>query len=116
MGLFDALKQAFENREFDDRTANAVHILLKDRGQAIALKERIDRGDIAFADAARQFSTCPSRSKGGSLGTFSPGQMVPAFDDVCFNPDTEIGAVNVVSTSFGTHLVKVLERAGEPRP
>jgi hypothetical protein len=31
----------------------------------------------AFAQAASQYSTCPSARKGGSLGNFQQGAMVP---------------------------------------
>ena len=89
-----------------------AQILMKNRMQALLLKDQIDAGEISFADAASQFSSCPSSAKGGSLGQFRPGQMVPAFDDVVFDPRTAIGEVNVCSTQFGTHLVKVLERTG----
>ena len=39
-------------------------------------------GQLSFADAARQYSTCPSAARGGDLGSFKPGMMVPQFDEV----------------------------------
>lgn len=44
-----------------------------------------DKLEAAFAKAARSNSACPSAQKGGSLGSFGKGQMVPAFDKVVFN-------------------------------
>ena len=89
-------------------------ILMKDRGQALRLLEQINSNEISFGDAARRFSSCASSGKGGALGQFRPGQMSPAFDALVFDPATEIGEVYVCSTQFGTHLVKVLVRTGDP--
>lgn len=111
MGLFASIKQVLDSVE-DPKSADAVHILMKSRKDALLLKEQIDGGGIGFSEAARQYSTCPSGAKGGSLGRFRPGQMVPAFDALAFDPETELGEINVCSTQFGTHLVKVLERTG----
>jgi peptidyl-prolyl cis-trans isomerase C len=38
----------------------------------------------AFKDVATKYSACPSAKKGGYLGSFKPGQMVPEFDQVVF--------------------------------
>ena len=63
-----------------------------------------------FANAAAQFSACPSASKGGSLGTFGQGAMVPAFDKVVFNE--EVGKVHgPVKTPFGAHLIYIESRS-----
>lgn len=82
---------------FDDRTAKASHVLFGyakyDNGEAdaSALKARIESGDISFADAAKEYSTCPSAARGGDLGTFKKGAMVPEFDAVCFDENTPLG-------------------------
>ncbi len=58
-----------------------------------------------FADLARASSDCPSSSKGGDLGSFGRGQMVPEFETAAFGMD--VGAVSgVVETPFGYHLIK----------
>mmetsp|Transcript_25573 Transcript_25573/g.85718 ORF Transcript_25573/g.85718 Transcript_25573/m.85718 type:complete len:158 (-) Transcript_25573:138-611(-) len=115
MGLLDAFKNAFANAPFDKRSARASHILFKGPGardMAADVKARIEQGELTFANAAREYSACPSRSRGGSLGTFSPGQMVPAFDRLVFDPATQIDEIATVDTNFGTHLVKVEARTG----
>lgn len=114
MGLLDSIIQAFDEIEStsDRKSAVASHILVKSRADALALKEALDLGEMSFSDAAKRYSSCPSAGTGGSLGQFSEGQMAPAFDALVFDPDTEVGAINVCSTSFGTHLVKVIERFG----
>ena len=114
MGLFDSIKNAISDIESASgrKSASAAHILVKKQADALLLKEQIEAGEITFSDAARQYSTCPSSSSGGSLGRFGPGQMARPFDALVFDPDTQLGEVYSCSTAFGTHLVKVLERTG----
>ena len=87
---------------FDDRTAKASHILFSfakyDDGEkdATELKAKIESGELSFADAAKQFSTCPSAARGGDLGTFEKGAMVPEFDAVCFDEATPLGSSAVM--------------------
>ena len=98
------------------QTAVARHILMdqKDIGVLNKLKEKIEKsGDVtvAFGQAAASNSKCPSSKKGGSLGQFGKGAMVPAFDKVVFNEATPIGEVQgPISTPFGVHLILVEER------
>ena len=66
------------------------------------IKDELD-GGADFGALAKQHSDCPSKSEGGSLGKFSPGQMVPAFDKVAFG--LEVGASGVVETPFGYHII-----------
>ena len=58
----------------------ASHILVKDQKTAEMLYQRIKKGE-SFESLARQYSTCPSKSKGGDLGWFSEGQMVAPFEN-----------------------------------
>jgi peptidyl-prolyl cis-trans isomerase C len=88
--------------------ATARHILVPSAEQAEQIKLQISEG-ADFAEMARQHSTCPSSARGGDLGEFSPGQMVKAFNDVCFND--EVGVVHgPVQTQFGFHLIEVTSR------
>lgn len=107
-------------------SAAASHILLsfeqgEDDEAKAAKKTQLEtiRADIlaektTFEDAAKAHSGCPSGAKGGSLGNFGRGQMVPEFETAVFSQD--IDAVGeVVETSFGYHIIKVTgrEEAGE---
>lgn len=82
----------------------ASHILVKDRALAEQLIKRI-RAGANFATLAREYSTCPSKSKGGDLDWFGPGQMVPAFEEAV--KKLSYGSVSgVVRTQFGFHIIK----------
>jgi parvulin-like peptidyl-prolyl isomerase len=100
-------------------SVRASHILLMYQGSARSsatrskaeaeqqikeLKTKID-GGADFAELARAHSDCPSSAKGGDLGQFGRGQMVPAFENAAFSMN--VGDVSgVVETDFGYHLIK----------
>lgn len=97
----------------------ASHILLAftpEDTDATKAKKKKDLADIRedvlaggdFAALAQKKSDCPSKQRGGDLGSFSRGQMVPEFETAAFSQ--EIGKVgDVVETQFGYHLIKVTE-------
>ncbi|MCF7820929.1 MAG: SurA N-terminal domain-containing protein [Mariprofundaceae bacterium] len=74
--------------------------------RANAVKARLDAGE-AFAAVARELSDDKSTAdKGGDLGFFAHGVMLPEFDEVVFS--TDIGKVsNPVESQYGYHLVKI---------
>lgn len=96
------------------KVATASHILVKSREEALAIKEKIEQNRVSFADAAEMFSSCGTAAEGGSLGSFAPGEMVPAFDAYCFDPATEVDVIGVVETEFGCHLVKLEKQSLGP--
>ena len=67
--------------------------------------EDIKSGKVKFADAAVQYSNCPSGQSGGSLGEFTKGMMVKAFEDVAFSLDVE-QISEPFESEFGFHIVK----------
>ena len=66
------------------KTAAALHILVKEEKLALELLEQIKNG-ADFGKLAKKHSICPSGKRGGDLGEFRQGQMVPAFDKVVFS-------------------------------
>lgn len=66
------------------KTAAALHILVKEEKLAQDLLEQIKNG-ADFGKLAKKHSICPSGKRGGDLGEFRQGQMVPAFDKVVFS-------------------------------
>ena len=91
-----------------EASVSAKHILVKEEAECLEILEAITEGK-EFEAMAREHSTCPSAAKGGDLGTFGKGQMVPEFEQAAF--EAEIGAVvGPVKTQFGYHLIKVEDR------
>lgn len=64
-----------------------------------------------FTALAQQFSTdLGSKIKGGDLGYFANGAMVPEFNEFCFN--NPVGAKKVVKTTFGYHVIDITGQKG----
>ena len=88
--------------------ARARHILVDGEQDCEDLKAKIEAG-ADFGEMAREHSRCPSGRKGGDLGEFRQGQMVPEFDEVVFSG--ELGRVHgPVQTQFGYHLIEITSR------
>lgn len=89
--------------------ARASHILVKDEKTCQDLKAQIEKG-ASFSDLAQKHSLCPSGKRGGSLGEFGQGQMVPEFDKVVFSEP--VGkTLGPVKTQFGYHLILIESRS-----
>jgi len=88
--------------------ASARHILVSTEEECNNLKQQIVDG-ADFGKLASAHSQCPSGQRGGDLGSFAPGQMVPEFDTVVFNET--VGEVHgPVKTQFGYHLIEITSR------
>ncbi|KGK29905.1 peptidylprolyl isomerase [Cellulophaga sp. E6(2014)] len=66
------------------------------------------KSGAVFADLAKENSDGPSGPRGGDLGFFQEGAMVKPFNDFVFNNGT--GAIGLVETDFGFHIVKIEEK------
>lgn len=89
--------------------ARARHILVP----TLALAQKVEadlKAGKDFAAEAKQYSTDPgSRDKGGELGWFRKGQMVPAFEQYAFS--APIGKISApVKSPFGFHVIQVEAR------
>ena len=90
------------------RRACARHILVKTGDEANALLKRLKEGED-FDKLARKYSTCPSKKNGGSLGEFSRGDMVRAFDEAVFEGPV-LKVQGPIKTRFGWHLIETIYR------
>ncbi len=109
---YNANKGEFKEKE----TVHARHILVKTQAEAdaiikglkglkgAALKEK-------FIADAKAKSTGPSGPKGGDLGFFAQGQMVPEFNTKVFA--MKVGTVSsAVKTQFGYHVIYLEDKRG----
>lgn len=110
------------NTEVGPDSVQARHILLnpateggvdKALAKADSLKKLIQSGKQTFADLAKTNSIDGSAAKGGELGTFSRGAMVPGFEDAVFNGKK--GDFKIVSTQFGVHLIEIENQKGSSK-
>ena len=102
-------------RETKQKFYRASHILIKvdeqagvDSVAALAKAKEVlaeINGGETFEDMARKYGSDATASKGGDLGWFKEGTMVPRFQKAVNN--AEVGKNYLVNTRFGTHLVKV---------
>ena len=98
---YDQHKNEFEQ----PATVSAKHILVDNEELCSEVKNKIASGELSFEEAAKQYSTCPSKEQGGNLGVFGRGMMVPEFEDAAFA--LELNTVSEpVKTQFGYHLIK----------
>jgi peptidyl-prolyl cis-trans isomerase SurA len=126
-GAFHILK-AVDRRSLAEAQAvaavqqtHARHILIKvtpamsaadAKRKLLELKERLDNNAAKFEDLARLVSNDGSAAKGGDLGWLYPGDTMPEFEAAMNN--LKIGEVSQpVETSFGLHLIEVLERKSD---
>lgn len=107
----DEIKKFYEdNKDLfkENESANASHILVAEEDKANEIYEKVKNGED-FASLAKEFSTCPSKEKGGELGTFTRGQMVKKFEDAVFN--NEVATITEpVKTQFGYHIIKINDK------
>ncbi|MFP2909401.1 peptidyl-prolyl cis-trans isomerase [Pyxidicoccus sp. 3LFB2] len=107
----EELRAWYAANEADYNEAEQVHaaqIVVKGMDEARKLQVQLKAGK-KFADLARRYSLSADGKVGGDLGFFPRGQMPPAFDEVVFK--LPVGQVSdVVSTEYGYHLFRVLER------
>jgi parvulin-like peptidyl-prolyl isomerase len=111
---YDENAEQFEQPE----QVEASHILIKfdqadtdeqkaeKRAKLEGIKKQIDEG-ADFAELAKANSDdVGSAAKGGDLGYFGRGVMIPAFEQVAFTLGTD-EVSDIVETKFGYHLIKV---------
>ena len=87
---------------------HAAQIVVKELDQAKEIRAKLREG-AKFADLARERSLSADAKDGGDLGWFPRGVMPPQFDAVAFSLGT--GQISdVVTTDYGFHIFKLIER------
>lgn len=111
---YDKNKEEFNEKE----SVHARHILVKtDEEARVAIAElKALKGDALkqkFIELAKSKSNGPTGEKGGDLGYFAKGQMVPAFNDKVF--DMKVGTITTepVQTQFGYHVIYLEDKKPE---
>jgi peptidyl-prolyl cis-trans isomerase D len=102
-------------------SVKARHILIDDKTigveKAIAKADSIKKliqGGKSFADLANMYSIDKNSAvKGGDLGTFGRGAMIPVFEDAVF--EGKKGDLKVVPSQFGVHLIEIEDQKGSSK-
>jgi len=67
-------------------------------------RDKIQNGEISFAQLASEVSDCSSAKRGGDLGGFGRGSMQKPFEDAAFA--LRVGEMsNMVETESGFHII-----------
>ncbi|MEJ2373373.1 MAG: peptidyl-prolyl cis-trans isomerase [Sulfurimonas sp.] len=103
---YDQNKEEFNQPE----SVHARHILVATEDEAkkiIAGLKSLSGEKLKekFIEEAKTKSTGPSGPKGGDLGYFTQGQMVPAFNDKAFSMKKGTVTLEPVKTQFGYHVI-----------
>ncbi|MFB6320251.1 SurA N-terminal domain-containing protein [Saccharicrinis sp. FJH54] len=104
------------NEEMRPDSMQASHILIREataeRTQELAdsLYNVLKNNKSKFAELAEQFSQDPgSAKKGGELGWFQDGMMVPEFNEACVN--AKVGSIVEATSTYGTHIILVEDKS-----
>jgi parvulin-like peptidyl-prolyl isomerase len=87
---------------------HAQQIVVKGLDEAKRVQQQLWQGK-KFNELAMRYSLSPDARVGGDLGFFARGTMPPAFDEVVFKLNVG-GTSEVVSTEYGFHLFRVIEK------
>lgn len=88
----------------------ASHILVESEEEAQDIIKQLNDG-ADFAELAKEKSTdTGSGEKGGELGNFSTGTMVPEFEEYAFKEDVVGKVSEPIQSQFGFHVIKVTDR------
>lgn len=106
---YDSHPEEFKGQE----EIRASHILVGTEAEARDIKDKLKKG-AAFDKLAKQHSKDPgSKDKGGDLGYFRKGQMVPEFEKAVTElKKGEVG--DPIKTQFGFHIIKVVDKRTGP--
>jgi peptidyl-prolyl cis-trans isomerase C len=113
-----ALKAAYDEfvKNFKgEEEVRASHILVKDKKEAMAIIEALEKGK-KFEDLAKAKSIGPSKARGGDLGWFTRKDMVKPFADAAYALKKGEHSKTPVKSKYGWHVIKVTGRRTKPAP
>lgn len=86
----------------------ASHILVPTEKEAKEVEDALAKGGN-FEELAEEHSTDMTASRGGDVGYFRQGQMIPEFEKACFN--LQPGQTSaILHTQFGYHIIKLTDK------
>jgi len=107
----EELKQYYEAHKGEFKTPElwrASHILVSGEKEARDILDALSKG-AKFEDLAKEKSMDATASRGGDIGFFRVGQLVPDFEKACLK--LNIGQTSdVVQTQFGYHIIKLTDK------
>lgn len=108
---YDANADEFVDKE----KVHARHILMKTNQDAEAVIRSLkglsgEKLKAEFIAQAKSKSTGPSAAKGGDLGYFTRGQMVPSFNDAAFSMREGTISSEPVQSQFGYHVIYIEDK------
>lgn len=103
---------------YSTTTLRARHILVREEELADDLRSKLGEAPDSFEELAKEHSVdTASARKGGDLGFFGHGRMVPEFEAAAFALREPGDLSAVVKTQYGYHIIKLEERReGQGKP
>lgn len=91
----------------------AQHILVPDKQTADDVWQKLQQGGDWFALASEYSTDTSNKDKGGDLGWFKKGSMVPEFENVAFS--LQVGQISEpIQTQYGYHIIRLLGHEDRP--
>jgi peptidyl-prolyl cis-trans isomerase D len=121
------LKRGFESHLYSEKVMDvvtkdieciqeqvwALHILIDEEVLAKNIKTRLDEGEDWSLMAITYSTDTSNKDKGGDLGWFGQGVMIPEFEQTAFK--LEVGETSEpVKTDFGFHIIRILGHEERP--
>lgn len=116
----EEILEYYEDNEsrYSTTTLRARHILVREEKLADELRSKLETDPESFVQLAKENSVdTASARKGGDLGFFGHGRMVPEFEAAVFALREPGDMSDVVKTQYGYHIIRLDERReGQKRP
>lgn len=111
----DKIKRFYDMHKNDFVTPlklRASHIMVETEAEANDILQKLKDGDD-FAQLAKEHSKDPSKDRGGDIGYFIKGQLMPEIEEICFK--LQVGQTSdIIKTKFGYHIIRLTDKI-EPR-